>query len=640
MENTALAKKTEWIALLGFLISFVFAILIFLLSYWTNSRSAWIEAWHFLAGMFLWFLLFLHAQQNRLACEEELFEKQAPTNERTIFSQEEQDPFSARTRLQFFEKWIVPIATLCLALGLLVLGIFCFRKSWEEPLPIRNGSLASAFLVGFAFFSLLIGKYALGMARQKIWRLLQSGGSYLLMNAMISFVCGVAIALAEMEIPSVERYLAFVISVLLGIVGVEMILNLVLDFYRPRVATQEVHPPYHSRFLEICTGSAGLLKTAAQTLDYQFGFKVSETWFYRFLEKAIAPLIFFQLLVLYLLTCIVVVSHEEQVILERFGQPIISQPLEPGIYFKYPWPFEKAYHYPVQSLQRIYIGVAEHEEEDDEQGHSQGHHHTPPPQKVKKAILFTQEHGHSHEEFFLTLRTNSSATISQDVPVDLILLDVFLDYRISNIMEYSYGYANNYSFIESIAYQEITRLLSCTPFEDLMGPKRLEICNLLQQKIQTRCEQNKLGVKIVLLGMQNLHVPAEIAPDFEAVLSSIEEKQTKIYEAEKYQQEIIPIAQATASEIILEAKKYATEKIQFTTADVEAFEKYRQSYLQGGSLYLSRKYLKILEENLHNKRVYIVDLPGTTKEVDVLNLEDKLSSDLLQLDLNQPEEKK
>lgn len=646
MENTSSTQKTEWVALLGFLVSFVFAILVFLLSYWTDSRAVWIEGWHFLVGMFLWFLIFLHSQQKRLAWEEELFEqKTVPSNEKTIFSQEEQDPFTARSRFKFFEKWIITIATLFLGIGLLLLCFFCFRKTWyAEPLQIRNASLASAFLVGFAFFSLLIAKYTLGMAKQNIWRLLQAGGSYLLMNAIMSFLCGVAMALTAMEIPTVEYYLTYVISILFGIIGFELLLNLLLDFYRPRISTQEVHPPYHSRFLEICTGSAGLLKTAAQTLDYQFGFKVSETWFYRFLEKAIAPLILFQMLVLYLLTCIVVVSPQNQAILERFGTPVSMQPLEPGLHFKLPWPFEKAYYFPVQALQRIHIGVM-HNDEDNEDHHQEHKQHdhgekSSKNPKIKKAILFTKDHGHGAEEFFITVAKPSATNVGQEVPVDLLMLDVFLDYRIVDVMAYSYGHADSLGFIESIAYQEITLLLTHTQLEDLMGAKRLELCDILQQKIQAHCTQKNLGVQITLLGIQNLHVPPEIALDFEAVLSAMEEKQTKIYSAEKYRLEILPIAQAKAQEIILSAKKYATEKQLFSTAESDTFSQYCQAYQAGGELYLSRKYLKILEDNLANKRAYIIDLPRTSKEVDILNLEDKLSSDLLQLDLNQTEEKK
>ena len=341
MDTLVSSKKTEFVAIVGLLLHFFFACLLFLLSYWSRSVVVLIEAWHFLAGFFLWFLVLLHAQQKRLALEESLFEQQAKESQKTIFQEDETDTFSAKNRLQFFEKWIVPTATLLLGLGLIALSIWTMSRALAHTRPIVHGSLCAAFLGGCAFFSLLVSKYALGMSKEKDWRILRAGGSYLLMNASATFACAIVLALVEMEIISLERYLAYALSVLLGLIGLEMLLNLLLDFYRPRIPGQEIHPPYDSRFLEICTGSKGLLKTAAQTLDYQFGFKVSETWFYRFLEKAIVPLVLFQLLTLYLANCLVVVQPSEQAILERFGKRVEHTVLEPGIHWKWPWPIEQ-----------------------------------------------------------------------------------------------------------------------------------------------------------------------------------------------------------------------------------------------------------------------------------------------------------
>ena len=65
---------------------------------------------------------------------------------------------------------------------------------------------------------------------------------------------------------------------------------------------------YDSRLVGLLAEPEGLFTTAAHALDYQFGFKVSETWFYRFLEKALAWLILLQIAVLVPSTSLVFVS--------------------------------------------------------------------------------------------------------------------------------------------------------------------------------------------------------------------------------------------------------------------------------------------------------------------------------------------
>ena len=85
----------------------------------------------------------------------------------------------------------------------------------------------------------------------------------------------------------------------------EMLLTLLLEIYRPRVKGKISRPLYESRFVGLLAQPESLFTTAAQTLDYQFGFNVSETWFFRLLEKNLAFLILAQLAVLFLSTCVV-----------------------------------------------------------------------------------------------------------------------------------------------------------------------------------------------------------------------------------------------------------------------------------------------------------------------------------------------
>ena len=73
---------------------------------------------------------------------------------------------------------------------------------------------------------------------------------------------------------------------LLGLMAVETLITLLLEIYRPRVKGKVERPLYDSRLVGLLGQPEGLFTTAAQALDYQFGFKVSETWFFRLFEKA------------------------------------------------------------------------------------------------------------------------------------------------------------------------------------------------------------------------------------------------------------------------------------------------------------------------------------------------------------------
>ena len=55
----------------------------------------------------------------------------------------------------------------------------------------------------------------------------------------------------------------------------------------------------------------------AETLNYQFGFEVSKTWFYQLLSRAFVPLVVLGILVMFLISTIVIVPEGNQAVLFR-----------------------------------------------------------------------------------------------------------------------------------------------------------------------------------------------------------------------------------------------------------------------------------------------------------------------------------
>src|SRR6185369_10550162 len=190
-------------------------------------------------------------------------------------------------------------------------------------------------------------------------RLLRPGASYLLLGAYLCFVVVASVAAVEGGFPRVDLYAARALCVLLALNALETMVNLVLEIYRPRVKGQQARLLYESRLVGLLSQPEGLITTAAQALDYQFGFKVSETWFYRFLEKALAWLILIQFVVLVLSSCFVFINPGEQALLERFGKPVANNyVLEPGLHLKLPWPLDKIYRFRTEEIQSFNIGAA------------------------------------------------------------------------------------------------------------------------------------------------------------------------------------------------------------------------------------------------------------------------------------------
>ena len=269
---------------------------------------------------------------------EELKQKRADTS---LFSGEDES-FRARRSRILFERWCVPalVVLLFLAQGGAAYALWLWLGGLP-PLLTDRATLAMAFFGMLGLLGFLLGKYAAGLARDERHRMLRPSASYLLLGALLFTLAIITEAVAWLGYAQVDALVARALTILLGLVALENGVNLLLEIYRPRGQRGELRLLYESRLLGLLSQPGGLISTAAQALDYQFGFKVSETWFYRWLENALAWLILLQAGVLWLATALVIVEPHEEALVERFGRRLDARgALQPGLHLKWPWPIE------------------------------------------------------------------------------------------------------------------------------------------------------------------------------------------------------------------------------------------------------------------------------------------------------------
>ncbi|HWI57372.1 MAG TPA: hypothetical protein VNZ22_09110, partial [Bacillota bacterium] len=241
-----------------------------------------------------------------------------------LFEAKDAEVFPAQRAREQFERFFVPIFTVVLCLiqagGAYFMWRWLARNNAQVGLKQPMAGLFLFFL--FALVLFLLGRFSATFARLQNQRLLRPGASYLLLNAMLCAAVGIGIVVVQFGSEKADYFLAYGLCALLALVGIETLGTLVLEIYRPRLKGKVERPLYESRLVGLLGQPEGLITTAAQAIDYQFGFQVSETWFYRFFMRAVAWLLPLQVLALILSTAVVVIEPGEQALLECFGKPV------------------------------------------------------------------------------------------------------------------------------------------------------------------------------------------------------------------------------------------------------------------------------------------------------------------------------
>ena len=673
---TASSRPAKHVAAAALVISVIFFVAALLIGRWSGFFAIYASSFLLLTSALVWLVLLIQFHQRNLA-EQERLDMSALTAEQEagrIFQQkgEQAQLFAvAQKRLAILEKWFLPVFSTIIAAYQAAIGLYLLRAvSNSNPAAGKQPLLCAVIMIAVAFVSFLVSRYATGMSREAEWKPLRAGGSFLLGSAVLSFALAIALALVQFKMLVVIKVIDYCIPMLLIILGVETALNVIFDIYRPRLAGLYSRAAFDSRLLGLINEPGEILHTAAGAIDYQFGFKVSQTWFYKLLEKAIIPLIFFGALTLYLLSCIVVLSPDEQAVIERFGNPKDAQGnvrmADPGVTFKWPWPIDIARKYPTKRITELNIGFVP--KTDPKTG-----------EVIREPLLWGKAHYKEEYSILVASQWGVSEGAEGAAPVSLLKANIPVQYRVKDIYAFLYKHDEPQKRLEALCYRELARFAAGATIEvdneqalekSLLGAGRTLAKDFLTKNIQAAADEAELGVEIVFVGIQGIHPPTELAADYEKVVGAVQIKQALILNAEAQRNrtlsnlagsigeaeklyslaaeyhrnrvqndnekstELDEAFAAASGEIfarLREAQSYAFERATLAEATGKRFASQVKAYRAAEEIYKHEQRLTVLEEGLQNIRKYVVVADTNDSQVYIVDLQEKLTPGLYEL---------
>jgi len=672
---TVSSKRPVHVALVSLILSIIFFGITFFLGRWSGFFAVSAVSWLILSVAFIWFVLCLQFYQRSLAEQEKLDASQLVRDKESsaIFQARSERATllsMAQRRLEIFEKWFVPIFSALIAAYQIGIGLYLLNAvgSAAEN-ELKQPLLCGICMMAIAFISFLISRYATGMSAQPEWKPLRAGGSSLLGVAVLCFALAVILALVYLfNFHTPVNVIAMVIPALLVVLGVETALNLIMDIYRPRLKGRYSRSAFDSRLLGVINEPGGILRSAADAIDYQFGFKASQTWFYKLLEQAIVPLILFGGVTLYLLSSVVVVEPDEQAIIEHFGNPLNDagqvRIIDSGLALKWPWPIDIVYKYPTKMISEISIGFVP--KVDPKTGEAE-----------RKPLLWGEKHYEEEYQLLVASEQIGTGSMAGTVPVSLVIAAVPVQYRIKDLYSYIYNHNEPVKLLESICYRELTKFAASAKIEtgdqqdnedNLLGTGRAKAGRILTERVQNAVNEQDLGIEVVFVGLQGIHPPPEVAADYQKVIGAVQKKQALILNAQaernktlgpivgsvdkteklyelwlKYQQaedtdsledierlvkqldHSFEEAKGNIFKTLRESQSYAFKKEVLARATGDRFAEQLKAYRAAPEIYLQEQRLSMLEETLDDIRKYVVVADQNDTQITIIDLQEKLA---------------
>lgn len=692
-------------ATIGLITQVVLGIYVALVGLWAQGPALHVATWHLFGGLPIWVILLVLYHQHRLERMESLeAEHLSKTDAQAaaLFDEHAEDLQMARKRLDTIYRIALPVVSILLAIYLLAVGGSYFYvnlhafKSGELVKTALGGQAAQMsglftlfwITITLAFIAFIVARYESGMTLIREWQLLRGGASYLMGNTLVGILLAVGAFVSWVREGDLTPFaiLALLIPGLMVLIGAEIALNFLLDMYRPRRPGEINRPALDSRVLGLLTKPESIAKAIGDTINYQFGFEVSRSWFYQLLAKSITPLFFVGVFVMLAISSVVVVEPHQQAVVTRFGK-IVGEPLNPGIHLKAPWPIGKVETYPVQRVHQVIVGSIKSLVDSN------------------TAILWTNKHSTEKEEYLVTAPTPLSTANAMSLSsimnspqsgtpgMSLIGAQITVQYRIANLKAALVAAQNPDRMLEAIAEREVAMYFATQTIDQLIGPERMKASESLRERIQVAADTTlqdamgkpqNLGLQILSVGFSAVHPPSEseVAATFHEQIGALQERQatiekanqdaTEIYatvagtreqaieidaaisklvtlkaeleqrrdkDAAKFaEQEKLVLKQESviedllasvngkAAEVINQARAYRWQRAITERAKAERFKAELTAYEKAPSLYRTRRYLEVLSDGMGNSRRIVLGSQTNEDPIFRLDLKENIST--------------
>jgi modulator of FtsH protease HflK len=560
-------KRGTTAAIVGFCVQLVLAIVMMLASFWIDD-SGWAAGtvtlyaitWHLFAGLPIWVILAVvfneHRRERAETLEAEQLSQQGDAGS-ALFDEADDALGLAKGRLKVIFKWTIPVLSILMAAFLLIAGFKLFSSGLAivkadasvldgngnviGDIPVGvNPAVLMVIMAGTAFIAFMVARYQAGMTRVKEWKLLRGGAGFLMGTVVLATLSLAGAIMAYFGNGVLFKLLAIVAPLILIVLGFEVLISYGISFYQSRKPGEYPRPAFDSRLTGWLTSPESIGKIIRETLNYQFGFEVSRSWFYQLLSKSVLWLVIFGAGTLILISSVVIVGPEEQAIVTTFG----SVPGDesdavkgPGLHLKWFWPVGNAHKYKTKRIEEITIGSIKD------------------PITAEKAILWGRSHG--EEEYLVTApstlqfndkekgATKKSSQENQQggnqsSGMALVGAQVVVQYRISNLSDYFKSSRDQKALLRALSERAVNAYFVNHDIDNLLARGRSEAGSVLQTQIQGDIDAAEMGLEVLYVGLTGMHPPSkeEVAKAFLEQIGALQEQESQIEQARQRATEI------------------------------------------------------------------------------------------------------
>lgn len=282
-------------------------------------------------------------------------------------------------------------------------------------------------------------------------------------------------------------------------------------------------------------------------------------------------LILLALLLIWLGSGIYIVQPDELGVVKRFGA--FHRITEPGLHYRFPFPFEAVLTPQVTKIQRLEVGF-------------------------RGSTTSTSAFGTSTPS---RLIPEESHMLTGDE--NIIDVQFTVQFMIENAQNYLFNIANQDKTVKDAAEAAAREVIGYNKIDAALTDDKTTIQNDIRTLLQRILNSYESGIKIMAVQLQDVHPPKQVIDSFKDVASAKEDKSRFINEAEAYENDLIPRTRGEVAAILNQALAYKESKIRQAKGESDRFLFVLKEYKKAEDITKKRLYLETMEEIMSRPEV-------------------------------------
>jgi regulator of protease activity HflC (stomatin/prohibitin superfamily) len=372
-------------------------------------------------------------------------------------------------------------------------------------------------------------------------------------NAVVLFAIATGIIFRFFDNDNVILGIAYAIPIFMLLSALETVLNLVLNFYRPRIPGEVPRVAFDSRVLGMLAAPDSLVRSINEAVNYQFGFDVTSTWGYKLLMRSVVRLAALGLLVMLLLSMIVVIEPHQQAVKLSSGRVVGDRVYESGVMWKLPWPLQSASVHDVWRIRELPLTARRRHREDVNVWTRSLDGRT--DEKMQPFLVGRWRLREAAAETAGMPAAGLAGTPAADADdpeeavsavFGLVDAEITLQYRIQEagggLLDYMRFAPDTVArrerlsmrqkALRAIAVREVSLRISAMTLDEVLTTRRAEIAHSLQDAVQAAFDRAATGVEVISVNLPLLRPAGEAVNKFEDLAMAIHDQQMIVAEAE------------------------------------------------------------------------------------------------------------